>query len=359
MTALLTADRCPSCNLVHGTHPEWPSCPQHRHYLHQLRVTDDGFTYACPARYPRPCTHTHTRKERATMTAETTPAALAIREGQDFWDAKQLAALAQLGISGASNADLAVFMHYCQRTGLDPFSRQIYMIGRNTKDGVRQTIQVGIDGYRVIAQRAARRDGVTLNYGKTFWYKQGERDPYEMWLDDDPPAGAAVTVYKDGKPFHGQVRFKDFAARTKQGDLMGLWATMPSHMIGKCAEAQALRKAFPHDLGGIRTDEEMGHAGNRTARATMASAAVAPPAPAPQPEPIDAQTLKDAIASEFTRLGIDDEEERAVYGYQLAGKAHGTQLDQDDLDRVLTALADCETIEHIREITGQDTLEGL
>src|SRR5487761_1716403 len=80
------------------------------------------------------------------------PAALAIRRGQNFWDDKQRAALAVLGIKSASNGELAVFFHYCQRTGLDPFSRQIYMTPRREKqDGQwveKQTIQVGIDGVR-------------------------------------------------------------------------------------------------------------------------------------------------------------------------------------------------------------------
>ena len=61
------------------------------------------------------------------------PAALAIRPGQQMWTDKQAAALAALGIKGATKADLAVFMHYCQKTGLDPFSRQIYGIMRRVK----------------------------------------------------------------------------------------------------------------------------------------------------------------------------------------------------------------------------------
>jgi phage recombination protein Bet len=352
MTALLTADRCPDCQYVHGVPTEWPTCPDHGHWMSLSRITDDGFLYRCPARWPRRCTRTRTRKERATMT-DTTTAALALHEGQTYWDGRQLAALQQLGIRDVTKADLQMFLHYCQRTGLDPFSRQIYLIARNTKDGVRQTIQVGIDGYRVIAQRAAKRDGVTLNYGPTIWYDDDEGE-HKVWVRPGQPAAASVTVYRAGKPFPGVARFDSFAQRNKQGDLIGLWPTMGDHLIAKCAEAQALRKAFPHDLAGIITDEEAGQFGRRNAPAprTLTVAAV-DATPDPEPEPIDAQTLRDAIAGEFTRLGIEDEEERAVYGYQLAGVEHGAELTQEDLDRIVTALADCETIEHIREITGE------
>ena len=67
---------------------------------------------------------------------------LAITTDQKFWTDKQIAALEQLGVARASNADRAVFFHQCVRTGLDPFLKQIYMIPRDGK----QTIQTGIDG---------------------------------------------------------------------------------------------------------------------------------------------------------------------------------------------------------------------
>ena len=59
-----------------------------------------------------------------------TGSALAVSPEQDFWTPKQESALAQIGVEKASKADLAVFFHQCQRTGLDPFARQIYMIER-------------------------------------------------------------------------------------------------------------------------------------------------------------------------------------------------------------------------------------
>jgi hypothetical protein len=287
------------------------------------------------------------------MTTDTS-AALAIRGGQDFWTAKQQAALAQLFNETPPNADLAVFLHRCQVTGLDPFANQITMIKR----GGQWKIQTEIDGFRVIRDRAAKRDGVLVSYGRTKWCDH-DRNWYEEWIDDDPPAACEMTVFVDGRPFPAQIRFNAFAVRLKGGELAPQWRAMGDHLIAKCAEAQALRKAFPQDLEGITVSEENG---SRPPPSPRVNDLAAPPGQwkatvtqAAEREPgVDPQTLREAIGNEFTRLGIDDDEERAVYGYQLAGVAHGTELSPEDLDRVLTALADCETIAHIHEITSDD-----
>ena len=87
--------------------------------------------------------------------------ALAIKDDQTEFNHDQVAVLQQLGLRGADRADLAVFFHQARRTGLDPFARQIYMIERQGK----QTIQTGIDGFRLIARRTVERTGESLGYG--------------------------------------------------------------------------------------------------------------------------------------------------------------------------------------------------
>lgn len=177
---------------------------------------------------------------------------LAIRDDQEEFDHRQVAALQHLGMQGANGGDLAVFFHQCKRTGLDPFARQIYMIARQGK----QTIQTGIDGFRLIARRSTDRTGGTLGYEDTVW-----ADPngqwHDVWLWNTPPAAAKVTIVRNGMRFPAIARFMEYAGRKRDGNLNQMWSTKPALMLEKCAEALALRKAFPQDLSGLYTSDEM------------------------------------------------------------------------------------------------------
>lgn len=188
--------------------------------------------------------------------------ALAVTDTQSEWNSRQAATLQQMGLEKAGPADLAVFLHQCQRTGLDPFSRQIYMIGRGTKNGMRYTIQTGIDGYRLIADRADARSGGHHGYEDTLWC--GEDGVWrDVWIDRRPPTAAKVCVVRDLQRFSAVALMSEYCQTDRQGKPTPMWQKMPATMLAKCAEALALRKAYPQDLSGIYTTEEMAQASNR------------------------------------------------------------------------------------------------
>ena len=162
------------------------------------------------------------------------------------WTPDQVQLISSTIAPGCSNDELRLFAYACQRTGLDPFSKQIYAIKR----GGKMTIQAGIDGLRAIAERTGQLDG-----SHTEWCGE-EGDWRDVWLASKPPAAAKTTIWRKGSqhPFVGVARFADYNAG------QGLWSKMPAAMIAKCSEALALRKAFPADMSGVYTTDEMDQA---------------------------------------------------------------------------------------------------
>jgi phage recombination protein Bet len=162
------------------------------------------------------------------------------------WTPDQVQLISSTIAPGCTNDELRLFAYACQRTGLDPFSKQIYAIKR----GGKMTIQAGIDGLRAIAERTGQLDG-----SETYWCGE-EGDWRDVWLSSKPPAAAKTIVHRKGSqhPFVGVARFADYNAG------QGLWSKMPAAMIAKCSEALALRKAFPADMSGVYTTDEMDQA---------------------------------------------------------------------------------------------------
>ena len=160
-----------------------------------------------------------------------------------LWTPEQTQLISTTIAPGCSADELRLFAYACQRTGLDPFSKQIYAIRRSG----RMTIQAGIDGLRSIAERTGQLDG-----SETFWC--GEDGQWQdVWLSSKPPAAAKTIIYRKGASHHfvGVARFADYNAG------QGLWSKMGAAMIAKCSEALALRKAFPADLSGVYSTDEM------------------------------------------------------------------------------------------------------
>lgn len=147
---------------------------------------------------------------------------------------------------GAPDDIATTFLALCERRRLSPEARHVYLVNRAKRgDPPNFVIQTGIDGYRLIADRTGRY--------------AGSDDPSFQYTDDRKGiVKATVTVHKmvDGQrcPFTASARWDEYAAGSP------MWNKMPHTMIAKCAEALALRKAFPEELSGMYTDAEMDQA---------------------------------------------------------------------------------------------------
>lgn len=187
---------------------------------------------------------------------------------------------------GTTKDELLMFLYQAKKTGLDPLAKQIYIIIRKDKDGKRRpTIQASIDGLRLVAERSGK-------------YAGQDAPEFEMM---DGELKATVRVYKfdpQGNRYCDStgVAYMSEYKPLPPNDFM--WKKMPHAMLAKVAEALALRKAFPQDLSGIYTEDEMAQVDtpvNRTIDPIATEKKLNPPAakveqPAPAETPAAPKT---------------------------------------------------------------------
>lgn len=275
---------------------------------------------------------------------------------------------------GCSDDELALFVEQCNRTQLDPFARQIYAVsrwdgklGRNV-----MTTQVSIDGARLVAQRSGDYCGQT-----PVFYCGADRQWTDLWLDSDGlPLAAKVGVYRRGftDALWATATWEQYAAYLKSNEggryLAPMWKKMPALMLGKCAESLALRKAFPMELSGLYTGDEMGNSDHDVpvkADATRSSSRSTATHTTTPHETGEAAT-DDQVYALRTSLSLLDEDDRATVKAEwiaagLPPLANGLTTSQADraielVSNVLNAVGGDVVTGEVVEVSNSESDDG-
>jgi phage recombination protein Bet len=175
---------------------------------------------------------------------------LSIYAPDDAVDKVQYVKLVMKQLKISNVPDLVYFLNVAKTTGLNPVNREIYGIYRRPKAGMAPvlTIQTGIDGFRKVAARDKTYAGSDAG---VFEY-----DP------EGKLTKCTVSVYKvnyitgERMPITATALWKEYYPGIGKSPQ---WDKMPETMLEKCAEAKALRKAFPN-TGQLYVTEEMNQA---------------------------------------------------------------------------------------------------
>ena len=244
---------------------------------------------------------------------------------------------------GANDDELALFLATCERTGLDPTMKQIYSLPMR---GSRVTI-IGIDGFRTLAEKTGHYRG---QLGPEFCGDDGIW--CDMWKSDKPPTAARVGVVRDDfdQPLYAVAHWRDYARNTET------WKSMPCVMIGKVAEALAIRRAFPTQTVGLYERAEMDQA--TEPRNVTPASPPAPPdkpkrtrkakaAPPPEPKVVDVET---APADEPGDVVGDPDNDALKARFQKAVTAYN--LTQDRVDQqVMSRFSNyAERVDYLRSM---------
>lgn len=165
---------------------------------------------------------------------------------------------------GAKPESIVLAVDYCRARKLDVMKKPCHIVPMNVKDqqtgqtSWRDVIMPGIYEQRTTAIKTGQMAGQDEPvFGDTITFKGVQA-----------PEWCRVTVYR----FVGGQRcafthteyFTEACATTGSGEINSMWRKRPRGQLAKCAEAGALRKAFPDELGGVMTAEEMQDGGERT-----------------------------------------------------------------------------------------------
>jgi phage recombination protein Bet len=182
----------------------------------------------------------------------------------DLVTLEQLEAVKNIIAKDATNEELQLFVMYCNQTKLNPLANQIHFVKR----GGKPTFQTSIDGLRIVAERSDKYEGQTqVELGplveRTLYYTGANKE--KTPLKKSVPEWARIGVYKKGfkEPLHVTAYWDEYCPSYPN---QTMWMKMPRVMLAKVAEALALRKAFPNDLAGVYTNDEMQQAEDKPER---------------------------------------------------------------------------------------------
>lgn len=182
-------------------------------------------------------------------------------------DAAIFAALKSSHYPGARDESVYAVIAYCRAMQVDPMLKPVHIVPMQVENAAtrekswRDVIMPGIGLYRIIAERSGAYAGsAPPTFGPIETYEiAGQKIEAPAWCDFTVRKIVAGHVVE----FTAREFFLENVATTKEGRINAMWFRRKYGQLAKCAEAQALRRAFPDSIpagpidGETITDEDV------------------------------------------------------------------------------------------------------
>lgn len=321
------------------------------------------------------------------MNAPGLPATISASVPALAMDERELMAVLQSSLyPGAKAESIKLVLGYCKASGLDPMQKPVHIVPISVKQGdnyvMRDTVMPGIGLYRTQASRTGEYAGITEpEFGPTKQLKVGEFTmDYPEWCRVTVKRRCGGTVVD----FTANERWTENYATQKRDSQVpnAMWKRRPFAQLAKCAEAQALRKAFPELVGGAPTAEEMEGKPYEDG-VIIEHSTQQPEKPAgPQPYPVEAfeknlpawtklimdgkKTAEQIVAMVSSKAVLSDEQKRKIKAVKKpttidhdTGEINGAPaVDEEALLKRLQTFSDIDVGDNdatlIGQVKGQD-----
>ena len=155
---------------------------------------------------------------------------------------------------GAPESEARALIAIAEARGLNPILGECYFVKRWDSEARREkwAVQAAIDSLRIKAEQTG--------------LYAGQDEPEHEYDSEGNVTLARVRVWRKDwpRPAVGVARWSEYVQTTKEGKPTKFWRQMPHNQLAKCAEALALRKAFPAVLSKVYIPEEMAQADNES-----------------------------------------------------------------------------------------------
>lgn len=239
------------------------------------------------------------------------------------------------------NEQVVKYIMLCKAQGLNPWVNDAFLVGYDSQDGPTFSLITAHQAFLKRAEASKEYDGMESGVIVQREDSDPVYRPGDLVLRNETLIGGWAKVHRKDRKIPSDEALNLATFNTNRSR----WKADPAGMIVKCAEASALRKAFPSNLAGLYCREEMDRVITTTATLVAEVA----------PGKTRSEALADQLQSRIAPPNSDSQEEPPNNGEesQVEPEAKTETPEQSELQRLITLVGTKTKIIEVKDIEAR------